>query len=130
MLDDGAIYLDVRTIEEFEDGHIPDAMNIPFALSGPRGNQPNTDFVTVVVANFEKDQTIILGCKSGIRSAQALIALKSAGFSNLSDMSAGFVGKKDAFGQVTPGWMAEGREVEMETDCTQTYEQLRNSPAR
>ena len=121
LVDEGTTYLDVRTVEEFEDGHVPSAVNIPVSLSSPTGNTPNPDFVAIVEANYDKDEKLIIGCKAGGRSARAVTALEAVGFTNLLDMSAGWIGKKDAFGEVTPGWQAEGREVEMDAEEEQTY---------
>ena len=125
LVDEGTKFLDVRTEEEFADGHIPHAVNVPVNLSRPGGMQPNDQFLSVVEASFEKTEKFIVACKAGGRSARACTILKAAGFTDFLDMSAGFVGRKDAFGQVTPGWQAEGREVEMDAEESQTYSFLK-----
>lgn len=121
LLDEGATYVDVRTQEEFAEGHVPGAVNVPVSFMTPGGMKPNDDFVDVMTATFERDQVLILGCKAGGRSARASALLEQAGFTQLNDMSAGFVGSKDPFGQPIPGWLAEGREVEVEAEEDQTY---------
>lgn len=122
LLDDGVPFIDVRTVEEFQDGHVPGAINIPISLGTPGGMQPNLNFNSVVEAHFEKTEPLIIACKAGGRSAQAARALEASGFTKVLDMTAGFIGKKDAFGETIPGWQAEGREIEIETEEEQTYE--------
>ncbi len=114
-------FVDVRTEEEFADGHVPGAINIPISVSAPGGMTPNPDFVAVVGANFERNQKLILACKAGGRSARAAAELEAAGFTDLLDMTAGFHGGKDAFGAPIPGWQAEGREVQIDAEDDQTY---------
>lgn len=125
LLDEGVPFIDVRTVEEFQDGHVPGAVNIPISHSSPGGMLPNSDFVQVIEAHFERTEPIIVACKAGSRSAQAARALESAGFSKVLDMTAGFSGKKDAFGAPIPGWQAEGREIEMDAEEEQTYQARR-----
>ena len=43
-----AVYLDVRTEDEFAQGHAAGAINIPVVfIKGPGAMEPNPDFVTV-----------------------------------------------------------------------------------
>ncbi len=125
LLDEGATYIDVRTEEEFADGHVPGAINVPVSFMTPGGMQPNEEFIKVMTRAFEKDQVLIVGCKAGGRSARATALLEEAGFSKLNDMTAGFHGSKDPFGQPIQGWLAEGREVETEAEEDQTYAGLK-----
>ncbi len=56
------IYVDVRTVQEFDQGHVPRAWNIPFAFSDPAGGMiPNADFVEVVKRHFTFDSHLVLG---------------------------------------------------------------------
>lgn len=121
LLDEGVPFIDVRTEEEFQDGHVPGAINIPIAFAGPGGMKPNPDFLAVVSAHFAKTDQIIVSCKAGGRSARAAAELEGASFTKVLDMSAGFDGSKDAFGAAIPGWQAEGREVEIDAQEAQTY---------
>ncbi len=125
LLEDDVTFIDVRTVEEFADGHVPGALNVPVSLASAGGMQPNPDFVEVMNALFEKDQKLIVACKAGGRSARAVAQLEAAGFTELLDMTAGFVGSKDAFGQPIPGWSAEGRDVETDANEEQTYSALK-----
>lgn len=121
LIDDGVTFVDVRTEEEFRDGHVPGAINIPVSVSSGGGMQPNPEFLAVMEANFEKNEKLIIACKAGGRSARATVELEAAGFSEILDMTAGFHGTKDAFGATIPGWQSEGREVELAAEKAQTY---------
>ena len=55
--DKTVVYIDVRTAQEFANGHPSGAVNIPVAFADPaRGMVLNPDFVTVVEKNFAKDK--------------------------------------------------------------------------
>lgn len=128
FLDDEVPLIDVRTPDEFADGHIPGALNIPLKLDLST-RELNADFVGTVAALFAKDQPLIVSCQAGGRSKSACQLLEEEGFSELMDMEAGFGGKKDAFGRVVPGWSQEGRDVEVDADTDQTYEGLKRLAA-
>lgn len=72
LVKDGAIIIDVRTPSEFKSGHISGSKNMD--LSGLRKN---------VHSLLPKDQTILIVCASGIRSASAKSILSSHGFENV-----------------------------------------------
>ncbi len=56
------VYVDVRTVEEFEQGHVPGAWNVPFAFSDPSsGMVPNAAFVEVMKRHFTFDSHLVLG---------------------------------------------------------------------
>ena len=70
---DDYIIVDVRTFEEYCEGHIPGAINIP-----------NEDIVNTepeLLAN--KEQMILIYCRSGNRSKQAAEKLANMGYTNL-----------------------------------------------
>lgn len=68
------IILDVRTQDEYDTGHIPGAVCIPYdAIS-----EENT-------ADIDKDQTVLVYCRSGNRSRKACATLVSLGFTNVID---------------------------------------------
>ena len=69
----GYIILDVRTPEEFADKHIPGAVNIPNEIIGTEEipELPN------------KDQLILVYCRSGNRSKQASEKLVALGYTNV-----------------------------------------------
>lgn len=67
------IILDVRTAEEFAERHIPNAMNIP-----------NEDIGTDEISALpDKDQLILVYCRSGRRSKLAAEKLVTLGYTNV-----------------------------------------------
>lgn len=92
LLDEGYLYLDVRTTEEFEAGHPTGAYNVPIATSGPMGMRPNAHFLDELAAIVPKDAKIVVGCKAGGRSMQAAHLMLQAGYSDVIDQRAGFGG--------------------------------------
>ena len=69
----GYIILDVRTPEEFADKHIPEAINIP-----------NETISTEEIPELpNKDQLILVYCRSGNRSKQASEKLVALGYTNI-----------------------------------------------
>jgi rhodanese-related sulfurtransferase len=107
-LSDGWTYVDVRTVEEFEAGHPPGAINVPIALAEGGGMVPNPDFLPVMEGAFAKDAKIVVGCKAGGRSLRAAHELLAKGFTSVVDQRAGWDGGRDAFGQFEPGWSRVG----------------------
>lgn len=67
------IILDVRTPEEFSEKHIPGAINIPNETIG-------TEEVPELP---DKDQLILIYCRSGNRSKQASEKLVRLGYTNI-----------------------------------------------
>jgi rhodanese-related sulfurtransferase len=100
------IYLDVRSVQEFEAGHPMRAINIPLMHFIPgAGMVPNEDFSAVVEANLPKGAKILVGCKTGGRSARACQLLAQMGYSNIANVRGGFLGVVDNSGRVVePGW--------------------------
>jgi rhodanese-related sulfurtransferase len=105
-----AVYLDVRTEEEFAQGHPLAAINIPVLFLQPgRPPQPNPDFVAVAEKVLPKDKKLIIGCLAGGRSQRACEILEDAGYSDLTNVRGGFGGQRDAAGTVTvKGWRDAG----------------------
>lgn len=66
------IWIDVRTPEEYAEGHIEGAVNIPYEQIGTR--------ITEVAKS--KDEPINLYCKSGRRAGIALAELEKLGYTN------------------------------------------------
>lgn len=126
MTDEGYVYVDVRTEEEFAEGHPQGAYNVPFAISKPAGMEPNPEFVAVMEKAFGKDKPIILGCKSGNRSARAAQALANAGFTRVLDQRAGWDGARGPFGEIAePGWSRTNLPRETETQPGHSYRELK-----
>lgn len=68
LVADGASLVDVRTTDEFGDGHVQGAKNIPVDQIGAR------------MAEIPKDKPVVVYCASGARSAAAARTLKNAGY--------------------------------------------------
>ena len=83
------IILDVRTPEEFADKHIPGAINIPNETIGTTGIPELPD----------KDQLILVYCRSGNRSKQASEKLAMLGYTNIVE----FGGINDWPGEIETG---------------------------
>ena len=123
---EGAIYLDVRTVEEFAQGHPAKAYNVPLLHRHPSGQMvPNADFVAVVRANFPAEAALLVGCLSGNRSLRAAEILEAAGYTQVVNVRCGFGGARDAAGRIVePGWAALGLPVEREPRPGASYEAL------
>ncbi|TVL05622.1 hypothetical protein AYI82_17055 [Shewanella algae] len=66
----GAMLVDVRTPEEYAEGHLPEAVNIPF-------EQIAEAFAKQGIA---KDTPVVVYCRSGRRSGIAKESLEKAGY--------------------------------------------------
>lgn len=109
--EEGYAYVDVRSIPEFEEGHPDPAVNIPIMHADPRTGQmtPNPDFLSVMAACYPKDTRLVMGCRSGQRSARAMELLLQSGYATVVNMRCGFGGERNAMGQVVqPGWLDRG----------------------
>ena len=71
--EEGYIILDVRTAAEFDEKHIPGAINIPNEAIGAE----------VIPDLPDKDQLILVYCRSGNRSKQASKKLVKLGYTNV-----------------------------------------------
>jgi rhodanese-related sulfurtransferase len=112
FLAEGWTYLDVRSVPEFEQGHPQGAANVPLLDFEGGRMVPNARFASIVQANFPLAAKLVVGCKSGGRSAQATALLDSLGYQNLLDVRGGFGGERDGLGRsVVPGWAEEGLPV-------------------
>lgn len=119
------IYLDVRSIPEFEQGHAPGAKNIPLLHRTAMGMQPNEEFVDVCERALGKDAKIITACLKGGRSMRAAQVLQANGFTNVVDMRGGFDGESNPLGQVVyDGWARRGLPVTTEATDGETYSGL------
>ena len=73
--EEGYIILDVRTQEEYDQGHIPGAIVISHEEIEEKAEQVLTD----------KDQLILVYCRSGRRSKIAAEALVELGYTNIKE---------------------------------------------
>lgn len=89
----GIVILDVRTPEEFAQGHIAGSINI---------NVESPDF-TSKVEQLDKSRTYAVYCRSGRRSGVATQQMESLGFTSLYNMNGGVIDWAGAgFELVTP----------------------------
>ncbi|MCA0428746.1 MAG: rhodanese-like domain-containing protein [Bacteroidetes bacterium] len=84
----GVVVIDVRTAQEFQSGHIKNAINLDFYAP---------DF-TNKLKKLDKKAQVLIYCRSGNRSGQALQLMQSIGFSNFADLAGG-----------TASWLASGK---------------------
>jgi rhodanese-related sulfurtransferase len=121
---DGARYLDVRSVPEFEQGHPEGAFNVPLLHADPATRQmrPNPEFLSVVRANFPKGTPMVVGCQMGGRSQQACEILANAGFEDVSNVLGGFGGAPQ-FGHA--GWVQAQLPIEKTADVARGYDALR-----
>lgn len=78
--------IDVRTAEEYAEGHLEGAVNIDY----------KSDDFAVQLAKVDMDQTTVLYCARGSRSHQAYLLAKDLEFNRLYDLIGGY-----------NAWMAE-----------------------
>ena len=72
---DGAVLLDVRTPQEYQEGHIPESKNVPLQT---------IDKIRFVADN--KDTALFVYCYSGGRSRQAVSMLQQMGYTNVHNI--------------------------------------------
>ena len=87
--DDGHVIVDVRTQDEFDEGHIPGAICIPNESIGDKQPSELPDL----------DQSILVYCRSGRRSKEASQKLTDIGYTNVYE----FGGIIDWTGEVVKG---------------------------
>lgn len=96
LVSDGqAVLVDVRTAEERAFvGYVPGSIHVPWATGTSMTRNPR--FVRELEAKTGKDKTVLLLCRSGKRSAQALDAARKAGFQQIFHVLEGFEGELDS----------------------------------
>jgi phage shock protein E len=85
---ENAVVIDVRTPQEFQAGHIKNAINIPYEVIGFKIKQ----------VTEEKDKDILLYCRSGRRSGIALTTLHKMGYTHARNMG-GYEAFKQQLGE-------------------------------
>ena len=78
------ILLDVRTPEEYAEGHIKGALLIPVQELQQR------------ISEVPKDKQVYVYCRSGVRSVRASNILVNAGYTRIENVLGGFMAWKDA----------------------------------
>lgn len=72
--------VDVRTPQEFNQGHYPNAVNVDYL---------NNSFRTEI-AKLDKTKPVAIYCKSGNRSGQAMEVMKQMGFVEIVELRGGY----------------------------------------
>ena len=80
LLKSNAYIMDVREKNEYEQGHVMGAINIPLSELRDR-----LDEIPI-------DKSLYIYCRSGVRSYNTVLALQHLGFKNLYNVSGGFLG--------------------------------------
>ncbi|WP_205941116.1 rhodanese-like domain-containing protein [Albibacterium indicum] len=86
LLLDEVQVLDVRTAEEYQSGHIEDAVNI---------DVQKEDFQEKA-AKLDKNRPVLVYCRSGKRSMKAASALESMGFKRIVNLDGGMLAWEEA----------------------------------
>lgn len=76
-----AILLDVRTLQEFQNGHIEEAVNLDIS---------DSDFQQHVQALMETKQAVFVYCQKGGRSNRAATILQEMGVQEIYDLQGGY----------------------------------------
>lgn len=79
LYEQGAFFLDVREKNEFENGQIKGALNVPLSELRERMNE------------IPKDRPIYVHCRSAQRSYNAVMALQNSGFTQVYNVSGSFL---------------------------------------
>ena len=74
-LQDGATLLDVRNVDEFNSGALPNAKNIPLAILPVLANE-----------RLDKADKVLIYCRAGSRAMMAEKILASLGFNDVTNI--------------------------------------------
>ena len=77
-IEKGALLIDVRTKEEFDDGHLKNAINIEYE------NIPQL----IKTIGLDKNRSVVFYCRSGRRASVALNELNRLGYNNIFNAQA------------------------------------------
>ena len=92
IADSNVVMLDVRTVEEYTEGHLDKAINI---------DQAKSDFVENVRAAIPTEKKIAIYCRSGRRSANAAGRLATEGYQCVN-LKGGILAWKEAGKPILP----------------------------
>lgn len=71
----GAVLLDVREVDEYEEEHIPESVNIPLS-----------NLEKIQDMHYAKDTPLFVYCHSGRRSGAAVMILRGLGYTNAKNI--------------------------------------------
>lgn len=72
--------LDIRTLEEYQQGHIQNASQVDFY---------QTEAFLETLDNLDKNKKYLIYCRSGNRTSQALQLMRDKGFKHVWDLDSG-----------------------------------------
>jgi rhodanese-related sulfurtransferase len=129
LLAQGWTYVDVRSEEEFGDGHPRGAYNVPLLFVTPGGRVPNPDFLAMMRSAFAPGTPLILGCATANRSSAAAEELSKAGFQQLAVMRGGWKGESGGeHGPAVLGWNARGLPAATRPEPGRSYQEIKGAP--
>ncbi|KAF9622776.1 hypothetical protein IFM89_034011 [Coptis chinensis] len=81
-----------RTEEEFNRGHVDvdKQLNIAYMFNTTQGRVKNPQFLEQVISVCSKDDHLIVGCQSGVRSLHASAELLNSEFKHVKNMGGGY----------------------------------------
>jgi rhodanese-related sulfurtransferase len=126
--DTSAVLVDVRTVQEFQEGHPAKSLNVPIMVKGAFGMSPNPEFLAVISAAVPKGKKVFLSCRSGQRSARAAMIMEQNGWTDTTNVRCGFGGATDMAGNIVePGWAACGLPVDKGDPKDRSYADLKKN---
>ncbi len=78
-IESGAVLIDVRTVEEYADGHLTNSINVDF------NNPAFKDNILIL----DKNKEYAVYCASGVRSGKAADLMRSEGFTSVFTLTGG-----------------------------------------
>jgi rhodanese-related sulfurtransferase len=90
MASEKYLLVDVRTAEEFAEGHIKGAINIDYLAEN----------FSIEIQELELESPVLLYCRSGNRSSKAMKTMKELGFKEVYNLEGGI-----------KGWISENNPV-------------------
>lgn len=87
---DGLVLLDVRTADEYDDGHLTGAINVDFYA----------DDFEAQLAQLDRSVPYILYCRSGNRSGQTAPLMRELGFQQVYEVEGGILAWADSGGSI------------------------------
>ncbi len=90
MASEKYLLVDVRTAEEFAEGHIKGAINIDYLAEN----------FSIEIQELELESPVLLYCRSGNRSSKAMKTMKELGFKEVYNLEGGI-----------KGWISENNSV-------------------
>lgn len=88
----GFTLLDVRTIDEYNSGHIKNAKQSDFY---------QTEQFSNFLDSLDKNEKYLIYCRTGVRSTKAMQEMQDKGFTNVHDLAGGYT-----------AWTAAGLPIE------------------